>query len=122
MGGDHTKRAASRTACRIKHLRNTFPAAAISTKIVLLPHGDPMLRISKLTDYATVILGSLAQAPERQRTAAEIALATQVAAPTVSKLLKQLQRAQLVASARGLKGGYRLARPADQITAAQILA
>ena len=80
-----------------------------------------MLRISKLTDYATVILGSLAQAPERQRTAAELALATHVAAPTVSKLLKQLQRAQLVASARGLRGGYRLARPAEQITAAQIL-
>lgn len=80
-----------------------------------------MLRISKLTDYATVILGALAVAPERQRTAAEIAATTQVAAPTVSKLLKQLQRAQLVTSARGLRGGYRLARPAEEITAAQIL-
>lgn len=80
-----------------------------------------MLRISKLTDYATVVLGSLAVAPQTQRTAAELAAATQVAAPTVSKLLKQLQRAQLVSSARGLKGGYRLARPASEITAAQIL-
>jgi FeS assembly SUF system regulator len=80
-----------------------------------------MLRISKLTDYATVILGSLAAAPEAQRTAADLAATTHVAAPTVSKLLKQLQRAQLVTSARGLKGGYRLARPAQQITAAQIL-
>jgi len=80
-----------------------------------------MLRISKLTDYATVILGSLATAPETQRTAAEIAAATHVAAPTVSKLLKQLQRAQLVTSVRGLKGGYRLARSAEAITAAQIL-
>jgi FeS assembly SUF system regulator len=80
-----------------------------------------MLRISKLTDYATVLLGSLASAPETQRTAAELAAATHVAAPTVSKLLKQLQRAQLVTSVRGLKGGYRLARPAESITAAQIL-
>ena len=80
-----------------------------------------MLRISKLTDYATVILGSLATAPETQRTAADLAAATHVAAPTVSKLLKQLQRAQLVTSVRGLKGGYRLARPAEAITAAQIL-
>ncbi|MET0291665.1 MAG: SUF system Fe-S cluster assembly regulator [Steroidobacteraceae bacterium] len=80
-----------------------------------------MLRISKLTDYATVVLGSLAAAPEAQRTAAELAAATHVAAPTVSKLLKQLQRAHLVSSARGLKGGYRLARPAAEITAAQIV-
>jgi FeS assembly SUF system regulator len=80
-----------------------------------------MLRISKLTDYATVILGLLAADPTRQQTAAEIAERTQVAAPTVSKLLKQLQRAQLVTSARGLHGGYRLARPAEQISAAAIL-
>lgn len=80
-----------------------------------------MLRISKLTDYATVILGSLAAAPQAQRTAADLAAATHVAAPTVSKLLKQLHRAHLVTSVRGLKGGYRLARPAEAITAAQIL-
>jgi FeS assembly SUF system regulator len=80
-----------------------------------------MLRISKLTDYATVILASLATAPEAQRTAAELAAMTHVAGPTVSKLLKQLQRAQLVTSARGLRGGYRLARPATEISAAQIL-
>ena len=80
-----------------------------------------MLRISKLTDYATVILGSLATAPETQRTSADLAASTHVAAPTVSKLLKQLQRAHLVTSVRGLNGGYRLARAAESITAAQIL-
>ena len=42
-------------------------------------------------------------------------------APTVSKLLKQLQRAGLVTSTRGLHGGYQLARPATQISAAAIL-
>lgn len=80
-----------------------------------------MLRISKLTDYGTVILGVLAAEPARLQTAAEIAGHTQVAAPTVSKLLKQLQRARLVASSRGLRGGYRLARPAHEISAAAIL-
>lgn len=80
-----------------------------------------MLRISKLTDYATVILASLAAEPPRQYTAAEIAARTHIAPPTVSKLLKQLQRARLVDSARGLHGGYRLARPAAEISAAAIL-
>jgi FeS assembly SUF system regulator len=80
-----------------------------------------MLRISRLTDYATVILASLAEQPERVQTATALAEQTRIAAPTVSKLLKQLQRAGFVASTRGLHGGYQLARPATQISAAAIL-
>src|SRR4030088_1092379 len=81
-----------------------------------------MLRISKLTDYATVILAALAaEEPEHVRTATALAEETHIAAPTVSKLLKQLQRAGLVTSTRGLHGGYQLARPATQISAATIL-
>ncbi|MGB6449231.1 MAG: SUF system Fe-S cluster assembly regulator [Steroidobacteraceae bacterium] len=80
-----------------------------------------MLRISKLTDYATVILAMLAEEPVRVQTAAALSERTHIAAPTVSKLLKQLQRAGLVSSTRGLHGGYQLARPATEISAASIL-
>lgn len=80
-----------------------------------------MLRISKMTDYATVLLARLAAAPEQQFTATQLAAQTRLAAPTVSKVLKQLHRCELVISTRGLHGGYRLARPAAHITAAQIL-
>jgi FeS assembly SUF system regulator len=80
-----------------------------------------MLRISRLTDYATVVLATLAGEPERVQTATALAERTRIAAPTVSKLLKQLQRANLVTSTRGLHGGYQLARPSAQITAADIL-
>jgi FeS assembly SUF system regulator len=80
-----------------------------------------MLRISKLTDYATVILARLAAEPGRRFTAGQIASQTHLAAPTVSKLLKQLHRRGLVNSTRGLHGGYLLARPAAEISAAQIL-
>jgi len=80
-----------------------------------------MLRISRLTDYATVVLATLAEQPDRVQTATALAEHTRIAAPTVSKLLKQLQRANLVTSTRGLHGGYQLARPAAQITAADIL-
>jgi FeS assembly SUF system regulator len=82
---------------------------------------EPLLRISKLTDYATVILATLATDSARQRTGAEIARSIHLPATTVSKLLKQLHGAGLVASTRGLHGGYRLARPARQISAAAIL-
>ena len=80
-----------------------------------------MVRISRLTDYATVLLAVLAAQPERVQTAASLAEQTHIGAPTVSKLLKQLQRAGLVLSTRGLHGGYQLARPATQISAAAIL-
>jgi FeS assembly SUF system regulator len=80
-----------------------------------------MLRISRLTDYATVLLAALAEEPGRVQTAASLAGHTRIAAPTVSKLLKQLHRAGLVTSTRGLHGGYQLARPAAQISAAAIL-
>lgn len=80
-----------------------------------------MLRISKLTDYATVLLARLAAHPEAQVTSAQLAADTRLATPTVSKLLKQLQRGGLVQSTRGSQGGYRLARAPAEITAAQIL-
>src|SRR6266481_5337229 len=80
-----------------------------------------MLRMSRLTDYATVLLAALASEPDRVQTAAALAGETHIAAPTVCKLLKQLQRAGLVISTRGLHGGYQLARPAAQISAAAII-
>jgi FeS assembly SUF system regulator len=80
-----------------------------------------VLRISKLTDYATVILARLAGSSGQHHTAASLARATGIAAPTVSKLLKQLHHAGLVESMRGLHGGYRLSQPAANISAATIL-
>jgi FeS assembly SUF system regulator len=80
-----------------------------------------MLRISKLTDYATVILAALSERPDALHSAPELSERTGIGLPTVSKLLKELQRATLVRSTRGARGGYQLARPADQISAAEII-
>jgi len=78
-----------------------------------------MLRISRLTDYATVILASLGGGG--LASAADVAQRTHIGLPTVSKLLKELQHAGLVRSVRGAHGGYQLARPATSISAAQII-
>lgn len=80
-----------------------------------------MLRISKLTDYGTVVLAHLAANPSAVRSAADVAGATGIAAPTVSKLLKSLARAGLVASTRGANGGYQLARSPAEISAADVI-
>jgi FeS assembly SUF system regulator len=80
-----------------------------------------MLRISKLTDYGTVLLAHLAENQVTVCSAADVAHATGIALPTVSKLLKSLARAGLVTSTRGANGGYRLARPPQQISAADVI-
>ena len=80
-----------------------------------------MLRVSKLSDYATVLLGLMAEAPERLRPATELAESARLELPTVSKVLKMLAVAGLVNSQRGVAGGYRLARRPAEITVAQIV-
>jgi FeS assembly SUF system regulator len=82
--------------------------------------GDRMIRMSKLTDYAIVLLAHLAR-NERTLTAQELADRSRVPLPTVSKLCKELSRAGLVVSHRGRHGGYSLARGADAISVAEIV-
>ena len=80
-----------------------------------------MLRISKLTDYGTVVLAHLAGDPETVCSAADVSTATGIAPPTVSKLLKSLARADLVSSTRGANGGYQLTRKPGEISAADVI-
>jgi FeS assembly SUF system regulator len=80
-----------------------------------------MLRLSKMADYGTVVLTALVREPQRSRSAAEIAAAIRVPVPTVSKILKILARSGLVVSLRGARGGYLLARPATEISLADII-
>jgi FeS assembly SUF system regulator len=80
-----------------------------------------MLRVSKLTDYATIVMTVLADAPDQVHSAQGIAERARLELPTVSKLLKQLAHADLVRSFRGVNGGYRLARAPERITIAAIV-
>ena len=80
-----------------------------------------MLRVSKLTDYATVVMTALADAPERVHSAQELAEKAHLELPTVSKLLKQLAHAALVESFRGVNGGYKLARAPERISIADVV-
>lgn len=80
-----------------------------------------MLRISKLADYGTVVMVYLAKHSDGLCNAREIASHTHITVPMVSKLLKRLTAAGLLSSVRGVAGGYRLQRPAEQISVAQII-
>jgi len=80
-----------------------------------------MLRVTKLTDYATVVLTVLAARDGQVLSASELAEAAGLETPTVAKLLKPLAQAGLVTGLRGVNGGYRLAHPAAEISLIQIV-
>ena len=81
-----------------------------------------MLRVSKLTDYATVVMTCLALSDAKEiLSAQQLAERAHLEVPTVSKLLKQLANAELVESKRGVNGGYRLARAPASISVADIV-
>jgi len=85
-----------------------------------------MLRISRLTDYAVVLLAEMARLASRPgetapATVAGLARATPVPEPTAAKVLKRLTRGGVVRSRRGKAGGYSLAAPATEITVGQIV-
>jgi len=79
-----------------------------------------MIRMSKLTDYAVVLLAHLARGG-RTLTAQELASCSRVPLPTVSKLCKELSKARILISHRGRRGGYGLARPPERISVAEVV-
>jgi FeS assembly SUF system regulator len=81
-----------------------------------------MIILSKLADYGVIVATHLAAFPDRQVTAGAVAAATRLPQATVAKLLKSLAHAGLVTATRGPSGGYRLARSANAISVAAVVA
>ena len=93
-----------------------------------------MFRINRQTDYGIFILTSLVQGsrsltgtdsgddePCPLLSASEIATATGLSLPNVSKILKALVRGGILESQRGVQGGYRLTRDPHWITVQEII-
>jgi FeS assembly SUF system regulator len=81
-----------------------------------------MIILSKLADYGVIVATHMAADPDRQATAATLADETRLPRATVAKLLKALAHAGLVTATRGAAGGYRLARRAQAISVAEVVA
>ena len=80
-----------------------------------------MLRVTKLTDYATVVLTVLATRQGQVLSAAELAERAGIELPTAAKGWKPLAQAGLVEGFRGANGGYKLARDAADISLVEIV-
>ena len=81
-----------------------------------------MLRLTRQSDYAIVLMTHFAAIPDKTvQNARDLAASANLPLPTVSKILKALARASLLVSHRGVKGGYSLARKPEGITVAEII-
>jgi Rrf2 family protein len=80
-----------------------------------------MLQFTKRTEYALIALVHLVDRRGEFVSARELADRYPVPPRLVAEVLKELQREGLVDSQRGAAGGYALARPAADITLAEIV-
>lgn len=85
-----------------------------------------MLRLSKKSDYALIAMRHLAldektRAPKASASARELAERFDIPVELLAKVLQKLARAGLLVSHQGIRGGYVLARPAHQISVADII-
>ena len=81
-----------------------------------------MVRLTRMADYAIVLMHHVASAGGQPLNAGELAGETRLPRPTATKILKSLARAGLLTSSRGIKGGYTLAFSALDISVADIVA
>src|SRR5689334_13620869 len=80
------------------------------------------MRLTHLADYAVVMMTAAARRAAGERlSATELAEETGVPLPTAQKLMGKLAGAGLLSSARGAAGGFALARPAAEISLADIV-
>lgn len=80
-----------------------------------------MIRLTNLADYAVVVMAAAAREPAARLSAARVAELTAIPAPTVAKLMGTLARAGLLSAARGVAGGFTLARDPQAISVAAIV-
>jgi len=71
---------------------------------------------SQTTEYALRAMSWLALSPDSLVSTHVLAEKTKVPPHYLAKVLQQLSAAKLIAGRRGVRGGYKLARAAEQIT------
>src|SRR5690348_13325742 len=79
-----------------------------------------MTLLNRKTDYALLILWFLHQRPGGG-SAREVALRFGLSRAFVANILKELCQRGFVTSHRGVKGGYVLARPAEEVSLAELI-
>ena len=79
------------------------------------------MRVSAKVDYGLRALAELAAAPPGPVKGERLAAAQEIPPKFLENILADLRNAGLVATQRGVEGGYRLAKPADEISVADVI-
>ena len=79
------------------------------------------MRVSAKVDYALRAMTELAVASPSLMTGEQLASAQKIPPKFLESILAQLRNGGLVASQRGAEGGYRLAKPAEEISIADVI-
>lgn len=77
--------------------------------------------LSQTTEYALRAMAALAYRPDDLTPTPLLAATTKVPSNYLAKVLQQLAGAELIVGRRGVGGGYRLARPASQISLLEVV-
>lgn len=81
-----------------------------------------MIKLSRLTDYAVVIMAELTKCEDdKLLSASALSVKTGIPEPTVSKILKILVNNNLIISSRGINGGYKLNGTAKQLQITSVI-
>src|SRR6201991_3676034 len=79
-----------------------------------------VISITSKSRYAVVALAELARSGERPVPIKELAERRDIPEQFLEQLFSTLRRAGLLTSHRGMRGGYTLSRPAEEITALEV--
>lgn len=79
------------------------------------------MRLTSFTDYGLRALMRLAGEPDRLFTTKEIAREFAISRNHLVKIVRELAAAGVIATRKGARGGFRLARPAGEITLGEVV-
>ena len=80
-----------------------------------------MIKLSRLTDYAVVIMAEMAKNKSVRMSASALSVCTALPEATVAKVLKILTKDGLINSTRGVNGGYMLVIMPDDLNVRTII-
>ncbi len=80
-----------------------------------------MFSLTRKVDYALIALTELADHAPARLSARDIATRHEIPLPILTNVLNQLVRSGLIASSRGMKGGYTLVRSAEIVNVVEVI-
>ena len=80
-----------------------------------------MIKLSRMADYAILLVCKMSGDEKKVYSAHDLSIQTKLKITTVSKILTKLTKANVTASIRGVSGGYKLVKQAEDISLGNII-